>query len=65
MCQLLKKIHHLEHTQYAFLNHSKTLVFSDIIEIEIVFKYSHTHASRNYSYKLYLYFCQRCAMEQP
>ena len=43
MCQLSKKIHHLEHTQYAFLNHSKTLVFSDIIKIEILLN-THTLA---------------------
>ena len=40
MCQLSKKIHHLEHTQYAFL---KTLVFSDIIKIEILLN-THTLA---------------------
>ena len=30
-----KKIHHLERAQYAFLDHSKTLVFRDVIKIEI------------------------------
>ena len=35
---IVQKMHHLEHAQYAFLNHSKTLVFSDFIEIEILFK---------------------------
>ena len=38
MCQLSKKIHRLERAQYAFLDHSKTLVFSDVIKIEILFK---------------------------
>ena len=33
---ILKKIHCLECTQYAFLDHSKTLVFRDIIKIEIL-----------------------------
>ena len=46
---IFKKIHRLEHTQYAFLDHSKTLVFSDIIKIEILFKYSCTRAIRTYS----------------
>ena len=36
---IVKKIHHLEHTQYTFLDHSKTLAFSDVIKIEILFKY--------------------------
>lgn len=38
---IVKKIHYVEHTQYAFLDHSKTLVFGDVIKIEIPFKYSH------------------------
>ena len=38
-CQ--KKIQLLESGQYAFLDHSKTLVFSDVITIEILLKYSH------------------------
>ena len=38
---IVKKIHYVERTQYAFLDHSKTLVFSDVIKIEIPFKYSH------------------------
>ena len=33
---ILKKIHCLVCTQYAFSNHSKTLVFRDIIKIEIL-----------------------------
>ena len=37
---IVKKIHHLERTQHAFLDHSKTLVFSDVIKIEILVKYS-------------------------
>ena len=37
---VVKKIHRLERAQYAFLNHSKTPVFTDVIKIEILFKYS-------------------------
>ena len=36
---VVKKIRHLEHTQYTFLDYSKTLAFSDVIKIEIIFKY--------------------------
>ena len=32
----LKKIHRLERAQYAFLDHSKILVFRDVIKIEIL-----------------------------
>ena len=49
MCQLLKKIHHLERTQCAFLDHSKTIVFSDIIKIEFLFKYSCARTIQTYS----------------
>ena len=38
MCQFFKKIG-LESTQYVFLDHSKALVFIDVIKIEIIFKY--------------------------
>ena len=30
--QIAKKNHPLERSQYAFLDHSKTLVFSDVIK---------------------------------
>ena len=33
---IAQKIHRLERAQYAFLDHSKTLVFSDVIKIEIL-----------------------------
>ena len=33
---IAKKIHRLERAQYAFLDHSKTLVFNDAIKIEIL-----------------------------
>ena len=46
---IVKKIHHLEQTQCAFLDHSKTLGFSGIIEIEILFKYLCACAIRTYS----------------
>ena len=46
---IVKKIHGLEITQYAFLDHSKTLVFSDVTKIEILFKYSRARAIRTYS----------------
>ena len=46
---IVKKIHCLEHAQYAVLDHSKTLVFSDVIQIEILFKYSRARAIRTYS----------------
>ena len=32
----LKKIHRLERAQYAFLDHSKILVFRDVIKIELL-----------------------------
>ena len=32
---IVKKIHHLERAQYAFLDDSKILVFSKVIKIEI------------------------------
>ena len=41
MCIRDRKIHYVERTQYAFLDHSKTFVFIDVIKIEIPFKYSH------------------------
>ena len=34
---IVKKIHCPERAQYAFLDHSKTLVFSDVIKIDILF----------------------------
>ena len=43
------KNHRLESAQYAFLDHSKTLVFRDVIKIEILFKYSRASAIRTYS----------------
>ena len=46
---IAKKIHRLERAQYAFLDHSKPLVFSDVIKIEIIFKYSRARAIRTYS----------------
>ena len=46
---IVKKIHFLECAQYAFLDHSKALVFSDIIKVEILFKYSRAHAICTYS----------------
>ena len=52
MCQLSNKIHHLERAQYASLDHSKTLVFSDVIKIEFFFfffKYWHARAIRTYT----------------
>ena len=48
-CANFQKIHRLEGAQYAFLDHSKTLVFSDVIKIEILFKYSRARAIRTYS----------------
>ena len=46
---MLKKIHRLERAQYAFSDQSKTLGFSDVIKIEILFKYSRARAIRTYS----------------
>lgn len=46
---IVKKIDHLKHPQYVFLDHSKTLVFSDVIKIEILFKYLCNHAIHDYS----------------
>ena len=46
---IVKKIHRLERVQYAFLDHSKTHAFSDVIKIEILFKYSRGRAIRTYS----------------
>ena len=46
---IVKKIHRLQRAQYAFLDHSKTLVFSDVIKIEIIFKHSRGRAIRTYS----------------
>ena len=40
---IVKKIHRLERAQHAFLDHSKALVFSDVI------KNSHARAIRTYS----------------
>ena len=33
---IVKKIHRPERAQYAFLGHSKTFAFGDIIKIEIL-----------------------------
>ena len=33
---IFQKIHRLERAQYRFLDHSKTLVFRDVIKIEIL-----------------------------
>ena len=41
MCHLSKKIHSLELAQYAFLYHSKTLDFSDVIKMNF---FLNTHA---------------------
>ena len=46
---IVKKIDHLKHPQCVFLDHSKTLVFSDVIKIEILFKYLCNQAIRYYS----------------
>ena len=46
---IVKKIHLLERAQYAFSDQSKPLVFSDVIKIEILFKYSRAPAIRTYS----------------
>ena len=46
---ILEKIRRLERAQYVCLDHSKTLVFSDVIKIEILFKYSRARAIRTYS----------------
>ena len=35
-CANFQKIHRLERAQYAFLDHSKTFVFRDVIKIEIL-----------------------------
>ena len=48
MCQFVKKFS-LESTQYVFLDHSKALVFIDVIKIEIIFKYLCAWATRTYS----------------
>ena len=40
---IVKKIHRLERAQHAFLDHTKALVFSDVI------KNSHARAIRTYS----------------
>ena len=42
---IVKKIHRLERAQYAFLDHSKTLIFSDVIKTE----YSGARAIPTYS----------------
>ena len=34
----VKNTHPLERAQYAFLDHSKPLVFTDVFKIEILFK---------------------------
>ena len=36
--KIVNKIHRLERAQYALLDHSKALDFSDVIKIEIIFK---------------------------
>ena len=46
---ILENIRRLERAQYVCLDHSKTLVFSDVIKIEILFKYSRARAIRTYS----------------
>ena len=46
---IVKKIQCLERTQYAFLDNSKTLVFSGVIKREIPFKFTGARAIRIYS----------------
>ena len=46
---IVKKIHRLKRAQYALLDHSKTPAFSDVITIDILFKYSRACAIRTYS----------------
>ena len=46
---IVTKNNRLESAQYAFLDHSKTLVFRVVIKIEILFKYSRASAIRTYS----------------
>ena len=46
---IAKNIQRLQRVRYAFLDHSKTLVLSDVIKIEILFKYSGAYAIRTYS----------------
>ena len=46
---IVKKIHRLESAQCAFLDHSKILVLSDVIKIEMFLKYSRAQAIRTYS----------------
>ena len=48
-CANCPKNHRLERAQCAFSDQSKTLVFSDVIKIEILFKYSRALATRTYS----------------
>jgi len=48
-CADRQKIHRVERAQYLLLDHSKTLVFSDVIKIGILLKYSRARAIRNYS----------------
>ena len=46
---IAKNIQRLQRARYAFLDQSKTLVLSDVIKIEILFKYSGAYAIRTYS----------------
>ena len=46
---IVEKIHRLESAESAFLDHSKTLAFIDVIITEIPVKYSRAHAIRTYS----------------
>ena len=45
---IVEKIHRLESAQCAFLDHSKSLAFIDVIIIEIPVKYYGVHAIRTY-----------------
>ena len=47
--KIVNKIHRLEHALYGFLDHSKALDFSDVIKVEIIFKYSPARSIRSYS----------------
>ena len=49
---IFKKIHRLERAQYAFLDHSKTLVSSDVIKISNLFEYSRARAYSSRAKKL-------------
>ena len=49
---IVKKIHHLERAQYAFLDHSKTLGPGDIIKTSIRSEYSRARAYSSCAKKL-------------